>query len=546
MDPSTRAKWNVASLPWQRVIAAIAGAILVYLGLRTTLLAARAPIGYYDEGLILTDSYLLLLGKFPYRDFYTSYAPGIFASTALLFEAFGASVATERVLGLLTRLVLALSAGRLAGRLAGKQFSLVTAGAASLWLSLLGMAASAWLAALAVGFLSCEAWLLAHARRKPFGYGGAGVLIGSVSYFRHDLFVYLLVALAVACLVWLARSPARPELRQSVRACAWTGAGLALSVALFWIPVIAIAGAHQLATDVFFDQIRHVMPARRMGFPNVWRLEPLPPFPLGLPALLRNPYPSAVVLSLVALPLALLAWLRPLRFGVKSLPALVWVAALGVAVLPQMLRRTDFEHAVGTVMPALTWLAFLSWGGVGGPRSLLVPLRATLGVLFLLLPVREQFFAREEPAGSNQVLRTARAKDIVDPVADARHEVLSFLHSVTMPGEPIFVGSVDHRWIFVNEMDLYFLAERPGAIRYTQFEPNITNRADVQREMIGEMERSRVRAVVLSSRGARSQEPNESSRMGSPLLNEYLEREFRVALRREPYAVLLRKVATTN
>jgi hypothetical protein len=135
----------------------------------------------------------------------------------------------------------------------------------------------------------------------------------------------------------------------------------------------------------------------------------------------------------------------------------------------------------------------------------------------------------------------SRASGVADSVADARREVLSFVEKNTRPGEPIFVGSVDHRYIFISEMDLYFLADRPGSTRYMHFDPNTVNRADVQKEMIAELERSQLRVAVLSSRDARKEEPNESARMGASLLDEHLKAHFDVALRRDPYVVLSRK-----
>lgn len=49
------------------------------------------------------------------------------------------------------------------------------------------------------------------------------------------------------------------------------------------------------------------------------------------------------------------------------------------------------------------------------------------------------------------------------------------------------MGLSDHRRIYVGEMDLYYLADRPGATRVMQFDPNMVNREDVQRQMAAEI-----------------------------------------------------------
>ncbi|MEQ1855168.1 MAG: hypothetical protein ABL963_01795, partial [Longimicrobiales bacterium] len=109
------------------------------------------------------------------------------------------------------------------------------------------------------------------------------------------------------------------------------------------------------------------------------------------------------------------------------------------------------------------------------------------------------------------------------------------------PGEPIFVGVADHSRIFVSEMDLYFFAERPGATRIMQFDPNMVNREDVQREMVAELEAGQTRVAILSSRYPVMDEPNESARAGSSFLDDYLRADFVVVERAGPYQLLRRR-----
>ena len=70
-------------------------------------------------------------------------------------------------------------------------------------------------------------------------------------------------------------------------------------------------------------------------------------------------------------------------------------------------------------------------------------------------------------------------------------------------------------------MDLYFSTDRVGATRYMQFDPNVVNRADVQEQMIVELERTRPKVAILSRAPQRRDEPNESQREGAQLLDAY-------------------------
>jgi hypothetical protein len=123
----------------------------------------------------------------------------------------------------------------------------------------------------------------------------------------------------------------------------------------------------------------------------------------------------------------------------------------------------------------------------------------------------------------------------------ARLEVLTFVAANTQPGEPIYVGLADHRRVFVSELDLYFLADRPGATRVTQFDPGLVNREDIQRQMAAELEARGTRVAILSDRFESVHEPNLSDQPGSGLLNDYFAANFTVVRRAGAYQLLLRR-----
>lgn len=120
---------------------------------------------------------------------------------------------------------------------------------------------------------------------------------------------------------------------------------------------------------------------------------------------------------------------------------------------------------------------------------------------------------------------------------------VEFIRTNTAPGEGIFVGTWRHQRPYLNEVALYFLADRPGASRYTQFEPNVISRLAVQREIATELGRKGTRVLVLSSCCSDSNEPNESRRLGSTFLDEYIAAHYRVVGTFGRYAFLVRSSA---
>ena len=512
----------------------VLGAVLLGIGLWALAGALRKPIGLYDEGIPLTDAQLLLAGRVPFRDFYSNYPPGVFLLLAAAFRLLGTSVLVERGVGLVLHLGVAAAAGRVAGRLRGRPFDLLASGLVLLWLSRIGDTAYAWLAALAVALAFSARWI--SSAQSPGGatFAATGITLGAVSWFRHDLAAYL--ALAVTAVLsadlllarWSGRSGAI-----SRRSAAGLLLGALGAAATFWSLWLWLAGPARILGDLVVEQARHVQPSRVLPLPPLFSLTRAEAISLRLPAFLADVFPAAVVLGLAGPPLALVAALLPRAARVPSPKLLLGLAALSLAVLPQLLGRTDLTHALYAVPPALV-LASLWVTGEGGPArravvALLLAAPPLLGLKELRVPSRPEAFPE-----------LSRARGVPDDEAAARRVVLAFVASHTQPGEPIFVGAVDHRWIFVNEMDLYFLADRPGGTRTMQFDPGLTNRPDVQAQMASELERSGTRVAVLSSRHNRSFEPNASARPGSPDLDAYLRAHFSIAGVAGPYLLLLR------
>lgn len=107
-------------------------------------------------------------------------------------------------------------------------------------------------------------------------------------------------------------------------------------------------------------------------------------------------------------------------------------------------------------------------------------------------------------------------------------QAVNYVRQITVEGERIFLGSVRHDRMCSADPMFYFLSERPSATRYHEMSRGVVVREDIQKEIIGELEKNHVR-VVIQRRFLDDQcgEPNESSRAsGSKLLDEYLRTHF--------------------
>lgn len=519
-----------------RIALDLSGWLLWLLGLWLLWRELYAPLGVYDEGIVLTDAWLLLQGQFPYRDFYSNYPPGSFMLVAALFKVFGASVATERGLGFVVRALAGLYAGRLSGLLAGRPFFAPAAGFVTFWLSSLGTVPFAYVLAIHTALLALL--LLHHAwqRGTRGAWVAAGVVLGLVSWMRSDLFGLFMAPVLLGVAAWAVKTRAwRREARASWQGWApWLALGLAIAIVPFWGALFAVAGG-QVLHDLAIDQSRYVLPARGLPMPTLSGFKTMEGLPFEVPRVVAF-FEGAVLLTFLGPVLAALAVIFPGKQGRAGRVAAAVLGALALGVVPQMLGRTDQYHAVYTVTPALVLLG--AWVARVDSKPAWNLVWAAFCAFVVFYNWRE--FSRSAPPGPRDQPGFERASGREVYFMQARQDVQRFVNENSLPGEPIYVGLVNHGFVFISEMDQYFLYQRPGGTRYMQFDPNVVNRLDVQQRMAEELRERNVRVVILSALFARSSEPNDSRNEGAHFLDEYLRANYHVAKVASPYMMLLR------
>jgi hypothetical protein len=497
----------------------LVGLALFVLAVPATLQYLRHTVNFFDEGYVLTNAKLIGWHFVPYRDFYANYPPGIFLTVTMLWKLCGVSVYAMRCLSFGLHLLVALGAGRAAGRLAGRRFSALAAGLVLAFLIRERLIPFAWIAAVGVLLIFYELAACSLVAQSAWRAAAAGFSLAFISFYRHDLFVYFVTALALGVAVgsFVTRSP--PPLRWR-----WLLGATAATLVVLWLPVFALAGVRQVVDDLYFDQVRWMWPSRQL---------PLPPLFVvrhhALRILLGQPRQFALVLTLAG-PLLALPWVlrRGRQWRWDALPLL----AATLAVLPQSLGRSDMWHVLGTVPLALAAMGALIERVAAAPRGWLW--RAPLIALLLALLVWPVAAVVRHPRPLPPLADPALSPD--------RQRLIEFVQTHTAPGEPIYNGYRQHQRLTASEMDLYYFCDRPGATRYMQFEPNIVTRADVQHRMIEEIEQKHVRLAILLTEGDDCLEPNEGCRVvGSDLLDQYLRKTFTPVVHFGRYEVHLRR-----
>ena len=124
-------------------------------------------------------------------------------------------------------------------------------------------------------------------------------------------------------------------------------------------------------------------------------------------------------------------------------------------------------------------------------------------------------------------LDTHRSSGIrVKPELTPYIDLVKYVQTHTKPDESIYSGVQDHSRLFINDVMLYFLTNRPPADRYMELEPGISNTAQGQQEIIYSLAQKNTRILVLSE--FNSTEPNNTSQSnGVTILDEYIRANYR-------------------
>jgi hypothetical protein len=264
---------------------------------------------------------------------------------------------------------------------------------------------------------------------------------------------------------------------------------------------------------------------------------------------------SAENLLLFYLPLALVAGLAAalaalaLRFDRTR----AWQVAAGVFAIGMahyLVTRPDVFHtaplAVMVAVLAAWALAPASAAAPGRARRALVTGGAAVAAL-------AAGYARGEGADRSWLELHTNYAELRLPAADgvrvreASREPLEravrAVQARVPEGEPIYVATRRSDLVTSGNPLFYVLADRPNPTRYDIQAPGVITSAPVQREIVGDLERTRPRVVVrYTAAETAAPEPNRAGEStGVTVLDDYLRRAYRPAETIGPYALLERR-----
>jgi len=537
-DNDRRSAWIVAVLSF-----------LIFLpGSFWGLPAGKTMIG----GMLVAD------GAVPYRDFWTMYAPGMYWLTGAIFRLFGvealyqATVACALnggIMGMLYLLARRVEASR----------RVALAIAAVVLVSFWGPAPKIFGYPPALLLLLGALFIVVRYHQE----GGvarlfrAGLCIGLAAVFKHDISFYILLAVTLSLFVvpWLladrkVQGTGRP-FAAALRLIA--GVVLVFLPVAIWVAWVAGADAWQ---DLFVFPATDFKGVR--GEPYA-RFRPVVSVVL---AWLRNPtslnagrdagdafsgwmlchLPELVFVTAGA---AIVRARRRIAAAAMG-PAVTFLLALPLFYMAAHVQRNTHLYSMAILsllLGAMAWRhrrarPVLLAGGVTYAVALAVP---ALMLVFLVLVEWQGSRVLDLP-GVRGVRVSAREYGNYLPIA-------TWLRENTAPDERIYVGVERHDAIVIPAMKFHYLAGRRSATRYHELHPGVTDRLEIQREMIADIERHEVRAVVIWKFGwpqerldaIKARRMAQVEGIGSTYLDEWIAENFEPIVQYGEYVLMWRK-----
>ena len=509
----------------------------------------------YDEGVILTGALRVAAGEVPHRDFYANYGPAQFYLLAFLFDLIGPYAWIERGLDVFVRAGIVTFCYALAARCVRTFVAIATAALCALVLLVTRFHGypifPVVLLALAGTFVIAPAL---DSRNSPKRLFGAGAITGLAALFRYDAGFLVFAALASAIALSAYLTPQRYSRKIRLVASMLLCYGLGTSAVFIPAALLYLANAPLSAFvhDIILYPLQYYARMRALPLPDIFESDAAVYFPplvwfaavyvfRGELAHLRTPsdnprdcrHWTLVVLGLVA----------------AALYAKGWV-------------RVSFVHMLGSIIPSLVILAALTASALQGSVYMRM-----LGTVSSILVLGAGLSAATDVVGSRDTLgwsilswlqqnagQTRNARPALCATAEELHSITCFTLSLdraaaarylarhTEPGERVFIGLARHDKIFINDTLTYFAANRLPATHWHHFDPGLQTRADVQADIVRELEAQTVRYALITAEWDHVNEPNESSRSsGVHLLDTYLREHFVVEQKYGAISVLARR-----
>jgi Dolichyl-phosphate-mannose-protein mannosyltransferase len=503
----------------------------------------------FDEAIMLTGPMRVLAGQIPHRDFFVNYGPGQFYTIAGLFKLFGESILVERLYDLFLKGLIVALVYRTVSSYCRRSIAVWAAAVMILWF--FGLNEMAGNALVPVSLLNLVGSLLIlPVFLRPVSTKrmlAAGAVAGMAALFRYDTGIALLgtQAIVVAIAIYLRVSVSQNRLRNFASTFWPYLAGFAVVTlpALFYY--LSRAPFASFAHDILIYPSKYYYRTRNLPFPGI-HLKGLDKLGVYLPI--------AVIVILLCVAVARRSGTSEMD-AFSATPAeqtwrgfLITFGFLALVMYFKGIVRVSLIHMYLSILPSLLLIAILFQHRMTFTR----PIRICITIVcwffvfaaglsslreIRFLHIRDTFLPRSiwlSARGALPEMRATWCKN-ENPLTkglcffpDNDHiQTIEFIRSHTRPDQKLLVGLTRHDIVFANDNLIYFATQRLPVTKWSQFDPDLVNRYDIQTQIVHDLEVNAPPYIVLDSEYDSTREPNESSNSsGVTLLDEYIRNKY--------------------
>lgn len=502
--------------------------ILLVIGFIYLIVGLNYGFNVCDEANSPVGAMRILAGEVPYRDFWSMHAPGQYYLIAGFFslgEIFR-SIIAMRILSAVLLFITAFSLYKTAKLLYRGYSPIMIFVLAITTGDLLNFSGRGILTAIML--LSGGTYFFLHylGSRSKIRLAISGALFGLTICFRHDFVLYIFIIPVLLFVISHFRLQigkffgySDGSFMQDLHFTAFDFLFFAVCTLIFCVPfyayVLSIAGFEPVFDQLIASPVGIFTQYRSLSFP-------IPFAGTGLSAQWGNfafYLPAFIAFSYFA---------KLLQTRKDSPPASFFTLFLLVLLLhTQAWVRSDFEHAEPALLFSLLLVPFLI-------NSLKTDNRVICGYIAVLLVLLAPAFCIKMyrvvdsyNMKSGEYIASERAKGIAVPLAIQQDysRTIKYISANSQPNERIFICNRRNNRSTMNDMMLYFLADRLPATKYHELYPGVTTRESVQHNIAASLRHNKVRLVVKVSNNF-SAEPNLSAKSESPFLDTYIKNNF--------------------
>jgi hypothetical protein len=512
---------------------------------------------HFWGGVSTVGAQRVLAGDLPYRDFWTIYAPGQFYLLALLFRIFGTHLFVEVVAGSVVCSAAAYFCYRLVMNLVEQRFlAIACAGVfvAATFNTGYYKRLGSYPSAILLIFIALGLTVLYYNNGRIRYLVFAGLATGAAGVFKHDIGGYTAIAIAVGLGAY--QLSARAKKHNQARAWLAEVAAYLTGIALVVLPPLiyfTISVGQDMLRDLVIFPLTDFRFARREAYPSL-----LPTGVLGgsgdimIKHLLRYVnFTIPFFLFLVGLVVVGLAVRRRnskyAGLGVTFTAAFfLHYLAAHVQINTHIITLSVYASCLGAIFDQLTGHRW----PLGQPtlaRFLILSLVTCWLLSLLLLPGYALWNDRKQATAKLEMARVSGFR-VTPEEARTFTDLLIYLDTRIPPDQKLFVGLHRHDVLIIGDVMIYFLLGRPNATRYQELHPAITDTADVQQEIIHDLQSNHVPLIILKHifsdktlEQMKSIFLRDLPRIGATDLDEFIHQNYARVREFGPYEVWERK-----